>query len=51
VRVRVDIILTAGNKAIEAAKKTTTSVPIVMAWSNDPVGRPGSKLAGNDSSF
>jgi|SRR5882724_1989877 len=54
VRIRVDIILTAGNKAIEAARKTTTSVPIVMAWSNDPVGsglvasmrRPGGNVTG-----
>src|SRR5262245_53068291 len=36
-RLGVDIILTAGNKAVEEVRKTTTSVPIVMAWSNDPV--------------
>jgi ABC-type uncharacterized transport system substrate-binding protein len=53
-RLGVDIILTGGNKAVEAVRKTTTSVPIVMAWSNDPVGsglvasmrRPAGKVTG-----
>jgi len=53
-QLRVDIILTAGNKAVEEVRKTTKSVPIVMAWSNDPVGsgivasmrRPGGNVTG-----
>lgn len=38
VRLPVDVILTGGNEAVQAAKKITQSVPIVMAFSGDPVG-------------
>jgi putative tryptophan/tyrosine transport system substrate-binding protein len=54
VRLRVDVIVTAGSPAARAAKDTTTSVPIVMATGGDPVGlglvtslaRPGGNLTG-----
>ena len=38
VRMRVEVIVTHGNATIEAARKATTTVPIVAAASNDPVG-------------
>jgi ABC-type uncharacterized transport system substrate-binding protein len=38
-RLNVDVIVTGPNRFIEAAKKATTSVPIVMVYGNDPVGR------------
>jgi putative tryptophan/tyrosine transport system substrate-binding protein len=49
-----DIIVAAGNKAVHAAKQATTSVPIVMPFSLDPVGsglvtslsRPGQNVTG-----
>ena len=37
VRAKVDIIVTAGNEAVQAAKGATQSIPIVMAFSGDPV--------------
>jgi len=37
VRLQVDVIVTGGNEAVEAAKKTTQTIPIVMAFSGDPV--------------
>ena len=38
VRLKVDVIVADGSNAALAAKKTTSSVPIVMASSTDPVG-------------
>ena len=54
VRLKVDVIVTAGSPAARAAKDTTTSVPIVMATGGDPVGlglvtslaRPGANVTG-----
>jgi putative tryptophan/tyrosine transport system substrate-binding protein len=54
VRLKVDVIVTAGSPAARAAKETTTTVPIVMATGGDPVGlglvtslaRPGGNLTG-----
>jgi putative ABC transport system substrate-binding protein len=34
----VDVIVTIGNSAVRAAKQATTTIPIVMAGANDPVG-------------
>jgi putative ABC transport system substrate-binding protein len=54
VRLKADVIVTAGSPAARAAKNTTTSVPIVMATGGDPVGlgliaslsRPGGNVTG-----
>ena len=54
IRLRSDIIVAGGNKAVQAAKQATTTVPIVMAHSLDPVGtglvtslaRPGQNVTG-----
>ena len=54
VRLNVNIIVTAGNEAVQAAKTATQSIPIVMAFSGDPVGagfvaslaRPGGNITG-----
>jgi putative ABC transport system substrate-binding protein len=54
VRLPVDVIVTGGNEAVQSAKKTTQSVPIVMAFSGDPVGlgvvsslaQPGGNVTG-----
>jgi putative ABC transport system substrate-binding protein len=54
VQSKVDIILAAGTPAARAAKNATTSIPIVMASINDPVGlglvkslsRPGGNITG-----
>src|SRR5918999_4622009 len=53
-RLNVNIIVTAGNEAVQAAKNATQSIPIVMAFSGDPVGagfvaslaRPGGNITG-----
>ena len=50
----VDVILTYSNKGVVAAKRGAPKVPIVMAWSLDPVGsglvdslaRPGGTITG-----
>ena len=50
----VDVLVTAGTPATEALKQATTSIPIVMATSGDPVGsglvaslaRPGGNVTG-----
>ena len=55
VRLKVDLIVVAGNIAALAAKKASTSIPIVMANAGDPVGgdlvaslaRPGGNVTGN----
>ena len=54
VRLKVDIIVVAGNRAIRAAKNATKTIPIVMAGAgSDPVGglveslaRPGGNITG-----
>jgi putative ABC transport system substrate-binding protein len=54
VRLKVDLIVTANTPSALAAKKATTSIPIVMANASDPVGaglvlslaRPGGNVTG-----
>jgi putative ABC transport system substrate-binding protein len=54
VRLKVDIIVTAGGQATRAAKKATATIPIVMTNDPDPVGagfvtslgRPGGNITG-----
>ena len=54
VRLKVDVIVTAGATATRAAKEATATIPIVMAQDNDPVGngfvaslaRPGGNITG-----
>jgi putative ABC transport system substrate-binding protein len=54
VRLKVDLILTGGPTATLAAKATTSTIPIVMGFDNDPVGsgvvaslaRPGGNITG-----
>jgi putative ABC transport system substrate-binding protein len=54
VSLRVDVIVTVGDPVIQAAKKATTTIPIVMASVGDPVGRgfvaslarPGGNITG-----
>jgi len=38
VRLKVDVIVTSSTPAIQAAKKATETIPIVMGFSGDPVG-------------
>jgi putative ABC transport system substrate-binding protein len=57
VRLKVDIIVTAGAGATRAAKAATTTIPIVMSQDPDPVGngfvaslaRPGGNITGLSS--
>jgi len=54
VQLKPDVIVAAGTQAIQAAQKATTTIPIVMAATADPVGagfveslsRPGRNLTG-----
>ena len=54
VRLKVEVIVSAGPQATRAAKEATTTIPIVMAFDNDPVGngfvaslaRPGGNITG-----
>jgi len=54
VRLKVDVIVTAGPAATRPAKEATTTIPIVMAFDSDPVGsglvaslaRPGGNITG-----
>ena len=54
VRLKVDVIVTAGPGATRAAKEATSTIPIVMAQDPDPVGngfvaslaRPGGNITG-----
>jgi ABC-type uncharacterized transport system substrate-binding protein len=57
VRLNVDVIVTGGPTATHAAKKATSTIPIVMGFDNDPVGsgvvaslaRPGRNITGLSS--
>jgi putative tryptophan/tyrosine transport system substrate-binding protein len=54
VRLKVEVIVAGGSTSTGAAKKVTTTIPIVMAQVNDPVGsgivaslsRPGGNITG-----
>jgi putative ABC transport system substrate-binding protein len=54
VRLKVDVIVTAGPGSTRAAKEATSTIPIVMAQDSDPVGsglvsslaRPGGNITG-----
>jgi putative ABC transport system substrate-binding protein len=54
VRLKVDVIVTGGPTATRAAKEATNTIPIVMAFDDDPVGsgfvaslaRPGGNITG-----
>ena len=54
VRLKVDVIVTGSNPVIAAVKQATTTIPVVMAVSRDPVGsgfiaslaRPGGNITG-----
>src|ERR1700745_2855897 len=54
VRLRVDVIVSAGSPITSAAKEVTATVPIVMTMDTDPVGngfvatlaRPGGNITG-----
>jgi putative ABC transport system substrate-binding protein len=54
VRLKVDVIITGGSAATQAAKDATSTIPILMAQDNDPVGsgfvtslaRPGGNITG-----
>jgi len=54
VRLKVDLIVTTGGPVVSAAKKATTTIPIVMVTAGDPVGvglvaslaRPGGNITG-----
>jgi putative ABC transport system substrate-binding protein len=57
VRLKVDVIVTAAPSSTRAAKKATSTIPIVMAYDSDPVGngfvgslaRPGGNITGLSS--
>ena len=57
VRLKVDLIVVSGTPTALAAKKATTTIPIVMASAGDPVGaglvaslaRPGGNVTGFSS--
>jgi putative ABC transport system substrate-binding protein len=54
VRLKVDVIVTAGPQSTRPAKEATVTIPIVMGFDNDPVGsgfvaslaRPGGNITG-----
>jgi putative tryptophan/tyrosine transport system substrate-binding protein len=54
IRLKVDVIVTAGPADTRAAKEATSTIPIVMTFDNDPVGngfiaslaRPGGNITG-----
>ena len=54
VKLKVNVIVTAGSQATRPAKEATTTIPIVMAQDNDPVGsgfvaslaKPGGNVTG-----
>ena len=53
-RLKVNIIVTAGNEAVQVAQNATQTIPIVMGFGDDPVGaglvdslaRPGGNITG-----
>jgi putative tryptophan/tyrosine transport system substrate-binding protein len=57
VRLKVDVIVTAGPQSTRTAKEATSTIPIVMGFDNDPVGsgivaslaRPGGNITGLSS--
>jgi putative ABC transport system substrate-binding protein len=57
VRLKVDLIVTSGGTTPVAAKKATSTIPIVMTQSSDPVGQglvtglaqPGGNVTGNSN--
>jgi len=57
VRLKVDVIVTAGAGSTRSAKEATATIPIVMAQVNDPVGtglvanlaRPGGNITGQSA--
>lgn len=57
VRLKVDVIVTAGPTAVPPAKEATATIPIVMTFDTDPVGsgfvaslaRPGGNITGLSS--
>ena len=57
VRLKVDLIVVASSPPVLAAKKATTTIPIVMTFAGDPVGsglvdslaRPGGNVTGLSS--
>jgi putative ABC transport system substrate-binding protein len=57
VRLKVDVIVAAPTPAVRAAMKATQTIPIVMAFSGDPVGegfaaglaRPGGNITGHSA--
>jgi putative ABC transport system substrate-binding protein len=57
VRLKPDIVVTGGPTTTRAVKQTTTTIPIVMGFDNDPVGngfvaslaRPGGNITGSSS--
>jgi len=54
IRLKVDVVLSAGGEVTRAAKEATRTIPIVMAFDSDPVGngfvaslaRPGGNVTG-----
>jgi putative ABC transport system substrate-binding protein len=54
VRLKVDVIVTGGSTGTQAARDATSTIPIVMAQDNDPIGsgfvaslaRPGGNITG-----
>src|SRR5205807_7727573 len=54
VRLKVDVMVTAGPQSTRPAKEATSTIPIVMGFDNDPVGngfvtslaRPGGNITG-----
>jgi len=59
VRLKVDVIVSGSSQAIRALQKATTTIPIVMATSGDPIGsgfvaslaRPGGNITGLSNLF
>jgi len=57
VRLKVDVIVTAGPAATRPAREATSTIPIVMGFDNDPIGngfvsslaRPGGNITGLSS--
>jgi putative ABC transport system substrate-binding protein len=55
IRLKIDVIVAVGDPAIRAAKQATSTIPIVMAPSADPIGagfvaslaRPGGNITGS----